>query len=283
MQFFLDLILLLCLSIKYSSSNYTRCTSRCSQITVPFLRPLSIPIDCQENNNITDILDVALVCIIDYRIDYDAKQIYINFKASNETINFKQPDQTEFLIQSLWLGLNDEANEPNITHRKYGCRTSDDCGRIFYLNTIEYLITDGLLKLNEIKSNLYNQSSKKRRCKDSSLKGNHSLIRCPDGLCYAYNIDKKQYCTADTRAILFSEIEYYSPKSIENQRELIEYKCNKNFCNGNRMMAIIKDLLLDYTNWNRKKSMKEKSSSSNYRNLSFYLFILSLINLQFVF
>ena len=277
MHFSIDLILFLFLLIKYSSTNYLRCTSKCSQITVSFHNPLTISNDCEENLNSTDIYDLAFICIIDYRIDYDAEQIYINFKATNDTNNFKQINQNEFLIQSLWLGFNQQANQPNITHRKYGCNTQDDCGRIFYLNTIEYLVNDGKFKLNEIKFNLYNQSSIKRRCKDSNLKGNQSLIRCPHGLCYAFSIGTKQYCTSDQSATLFSEIEYYYPKLNDNQRELIEYKCNKNVCNGDRMINRIKNLVLDYTNGNKKKIIFNEKSPANRRYLSYYLVILSFI------
>ena len=284
MQFFVDLLFFLCLFIQYSFSNHTLCTSQISQITVPFLQPLVIPLENTPH-------DSALLCIIEYRIDYDAKLIYINFKASNDTKLLPVEYHSEFLIQSIWLAFNGETQQPNITHRKYGCNTQTDCGRAFYLNTIERLITNGQEKLDEIKSNLYNQSITKRRCRDSTLRGNQSIVRCGYGLCYAYSIDKKQSCTSsDNSPTFFSEIEYHRPKSSGNERESIEYKCNTDFCNGNRMMKIIKDLLIDYTSWENnlnsptEGNLIEEKSSNNARTLSTTcLLIFSFIYLQFLF
>jgi hypothetical protein len=285
MQFFIYLSLFLYVFIKTSSSNYIQCTSQCNQITVSFLQPLIIPIDCQDdNNNLTNSYNYALICIINYRIDYDAKQIYINFEASNDTnILFKEQNQSEFLIQTIWLGFNQESNQPNITHRKYGCNIKTDCARLFYLNTIEYLITDGKLKLDEINSKLYNQTkSLSLRCRNRNPISNRSVIRCSKGLCYAQNIDKKQYCTSDNSAMLFSEIEYYLPTLSTNERELIEYRCNKDLCNKNDMIKIIKHILLSYTNWNNYNI--EQKSSTIHQTVSYCLIILlSLINLEFLF
>jgi hypothetical protein len=284
MQVFIYLIFFLSIFIKYSSSNYIQCTSHCPQLTIKFLQPLIIPIECQENNNIRNIYDYALFCTIDYRIDYDAKEIYVNFKASNDTHTFKQQNLSEFLIQTIWLGFNQESNQPNITHRKYGCNTKNDCARSYYLNTIEYLITDGKLKLDEINLELYNQSKKSiHRCRDNNRVGNRSAVRCRNGLCYAHNIDGKQYCTSDNTPTLFSEIEYYLPKFEENERELIEYKCNKHLCNRNETMEIIKNILLNYTNWNTVENQIKEKSSTIQKAISYCLIILSLINLQFLF
>jgi hypothetical protein len=295
MQFFIYLILFLCISVKYSSSNYILCTPKCTQITVSFLQPLTIPIACQKDDNVTNIYEDALSCIIDYRIDYDAEQIYINFQASNDTNLLKEQNQSEFLIQSVWLGFDQESNQPNITHRKYGCNIKTDCARLFYLNTIQRLIIDGKLKLDEITLKLYNQSKPtRRRCKDSSKTGNKSTIPCGNGLCYAHNIDKKQYCTTDNTPMFFSEIEYHLPKLMINEREVIEYKCNKHLCNTNETIKKIEKILLDYTNWNNNNNnnsiikneeqnpIKEKSSTIQ-QTVSYYLIILSLINLQFLF
>lgn len=274
------LILFLSIFIKYSSSNYIQCTPQCPQITVPFQQPLLIPID--HHNNLTHTYVDALICIIEYRIDYDAKQIYINFKASNNTNTFKNESYAEFLIQSIWLGFNEESKQPNLTHRKYGCNIKDDCARLFYSNTIVRLITDGKLKLDKINDNLYNQSNSKRRCKDNRKTGNQSLVRCGKGLCYAHNIEEKQYCTNDSTPTLFSEIEYYLPKLTTDERELVEYKCNKDLCNKNATIKIIKNILIDYTNWNIKNEIQEKSSTIQ-QTISYCLIILSLMNLQFLF
>jgi hypothetical protein len=293
MQFFNCVILYLFLCIKYSSSSYIQCTSHCSKLTVSFLKPLTIPPECQENQNNINIYDTALVCLIDYSIDYDAKNIYITFKATNDTnmIN-KQQNQSEYLIQIVSLGFNQESGESNITHRTYGCNTKPDCARQFYLHTIERLITNGKSKLDKITYNLYNQSvpinkSTRRRCKDSSKVGNDSLVRCRTGLCYAHTIDKKQYCTSDKTLTLFSEFEYHLPKSVNNEREAIKYTCNRDLCNRNGMIDIIRNILYDYTNWNNRYTIEQpieiKSSSTIRQIVSYYLIFVSLINLQFLF
>lgn len=294
MQFFICVILYLCLFIKYSSSNYIECTSKCSQITVSFNESLTIPFTCQENTNISES---ALVCLVEYRIIYDAKIIYITFKASNETNIFKNQEQSEYLTQGLWLAFNQEANQPNLVHRTYRCNTKNDCARQYYLNTIKYLITNGKLELDKISLNLYNDSlstsqSTRRRCKDTNKKGNNTLTRCRKGLCYAHNTDKKQYCTSDTTPTFFSEFEYHLPISTMNKREVIEYKCNIDLCNGNRMIDKIKKILYDYTNWNnyvkiepevQEQPVEAKSSSRIDQIISYYLIVLSLIKLRFLF
>jgi len=291
MRFFIYLILFLYIFIKISSSNYIQCTSQCNQITVSFLQPLILPIDCQDNNNNNNNLrnsyDYALICFINYRIDYNAKQIYINFEASNDTNIFKEQNQSEVLIQSLWLGFNQESNQPNIADRKYSCNTKNDCARLFYLNTIEYLIKDGKLKLDEINSKLFNQTKPLRlRCINSTQTSNRSITRCSYGLCYAHNIDKKQYCTSDNSAMLFSQIEYYLPTSLANKVELVEYKCNTDLCNKNAMIKMIKNILLNYTNGNDNYFIGtniEQKSSTIHQTVSYCLIILSLINLQFLY
>jgi hypothetical protein len=82
--------------------------------------------------------------------------------------------------------------------------------------------------------------------------------------------------------MLFSEIEYYLPTLSTNERELIEYRCNKDLCNKNDMIKIIKHILLSYTNWNNYNI--EQKSSTIHQTVSYCLIILlSLINLEFLF
>ncbi|CAF2409415.1 unnamed protein product [Rotaria sp. Silwood2] len=257
------ILLFLCLFVQNSSTAYLLCTSKCSQITVPFLEPFNIPIECQDNNNLTDIYDYGAICIIDYRIDNDSNNIYINFKANNDTFIFEAHNQSEFLIQTMWLGFSQNSGQPNITHRRYGCSTQNDCARQFYFNTIGHLITKGQLQIDKIKSKLYRQSlSKKkislRRCKNSNTTSNRSSVRCPDGLCYINNMNGKQYCTSDNTPTFFSEFESYLPKPIANDIESIEYKCNRHLCNSNEMIEIIKNILRHYTNWNNINNEEDK-------------------------
>jgi hypothetical protein len=295
MRFFTYLILLSSIFVKYSSSNYIQCTSDCSQITISFAEPLKIPTECKEDNNTTNIYDYASVCIINYRIDYDSKQIYVNFKASNDTNALEKHNQSQILVQTIWLGLNQESTQPNLTQRKYECNTKKDCARQFYLDTIERLITNGKAQLDEIHSNLYNQSSPiskstRRRCIDSSRTGNKTAVRCGTGLCYAYYVNdqssKKQSCNYDITPILFSEMIYYLPDFEMNKKELIEYKCNTNLCNKKLMIEKIQKILNEYTNWNMIIPKDEigiiKKSLAIHRTVSYYLISLSLIILRFL-
>ncbi|CAF3006651.1 unnamed protein product [Rotaria socialis] len=247
-------ILFLYLFVQSSSTTYLLCTSKCPQITVSFFQPLNIPEECQHNNT-TDIYEHGLVCVIDYRIDYDAKHIYINFKTSNDVYKFQEYNQLEYLTQTIWLGFNEASGQPNITHRTYACSTRNDCARQFYYNTIEHLIRYGELQLDQIKSTLYRQTlsvkrNASRRCKNSNTTGDRSTIRCRDGLCYANNANEKTYCAYDHSPTFFSEFEYYIPRLTTNEIESIEYKCNRHLCNSNKMINTIKDILRNYTNWN---------------------------------
>lgn len=289
MQLFMCVILFLCLYVQDSSSNYIQCTSKCSKITVSFLKPLDIPKECQ-NTRINDIYDNASVCIIDYRIDYDANSVYIEFKASNDTMAFQEYNQTEFLIQTIWLGFNEESGQPNITHRRYVCSTDDDCARLFYFNTIKRLISDGQLLLNKIKSRLYRQSlslkrNTTRRCQDSNPTGNSSSVRCRDGLCYVNSIDAKQSCIFDNSPTFFSEFEHYLPESITNGIELVEFRCNRHLCNNNKTVDAIKDIIRNYTNWGinttEASAIQEKSSSVSPQSISYHLIVFLLLILGF--
>lgn len=262
MQFYL---LYLHLLIQSSFTFALHCTSSCSLITLSFTHPFFLPEYCQ---NFTR----ALVCLIDYRIDYDAKQIYINFKATNDTDIIPTNIPSQVLIQSIWLGFNEQANQPNITHRRYGCNNQHDCARRFYFQTIERLMNDGWKILERIQLDLYNSSmNDKLRCRN-----NRTTIVCPHGLCYALNIEKKHTCTSDQTATLFSEIVYHTPRNRSNERHLIEYKCNQFFCNGQRMMEKISQDLLDYTHG--VKSASSMYSDSIYRWIVVYFFIRYLIN-----
>lgn len=268
MQFYL---LYLYLLIQSSFTFSLHCTSQCSQITLSFTQPFSLSEHCPN-------LDRALVCLIDYRIDYDAKQIYIIFKATNDTDVISTDIPSQVLIQSIWLGFNQQANQPNITHRTYGCNDRDDCARRFYFKTIERLTIDGWRILEEIKFHLYHSSGDKLRCRN-----NRTTIACPNGLCYALNIEKKHICTSDQTATLFAEIEYRIPRNHTSERQLIEYKCNRPFCNGQRMMEKISQYLHEYTHGKSTKNITMKSSSNvfylgSYRWIVVYFFIRNLIN-----
>ena len=295
------LICFACLAVQYSSSDYIQCTTQCTQITVPFDGPLAIPRECPETDGIARAFDSALVCIIDYRIDYDAKRIYVNFKASNDTSYLDGLKQSQSLVQTLWLGFSEESQQPNITHRKYECKTGDDCARAFYLSTIERLTTSGKVQLDHIHSKLYNQSlsmgrSSRRRCIDSSKVGNRTSVRCGIGLCYAHHVNyeanerehvKKQHCSSDPTPTLFSEIQHHLPESDVNERELIEYRCNKNVCNRIEMIEEIKRTLHEYTSWNVAKSgetaITTKSSSDRQTSVSSCLLLLAFIGHRFLF
>ena len=296
------LICFVCLAFQYSSSDYIQCTTQCTQITVAFDDSLAIPRECADTNGVTRAFDSALVCIIDYRIDYDAERIYVNFKASNDTTYLDGLKQSQSLVQTLWLGFSEESQQPNITHRKYECKTGDDCARAFYLSTIERLTTSGKVQLDHIHSKLYNRSLSmsrlsRRRCTDSSKMGNRTSVRCGTGLCYAHHLNyeanerdhvKKQHCSSDLTPTLFSEIQHHLPESDVIERELIEYRCNKNVCNRIEMIEEIKRILYEYTSWNVAKSVETaiittKSSTGRQTSVSLGLLLLSFIGHRFLF
>ena len=274
-------------------NDYHQCSSNCPQQTILFSQPLIIPNECQENN-LTDIFHPALICLIDYRIDYDAQHIYIHFKATNDTTIFEGMNYTEYLIQTLWLGFSFDSNQPNITHRQYGCTTADDCARDFYLKTIKHLINKAPIQLAKMHRKLYNQSSltsTNRRCIDSRRRGNRTAISCHDGLCYAHQThqifnDKHQYsreqqCRRESTPTFFSETQHYLPELIPYARESIEYTCNKHLCNRKETIEVIRKILNDYTRWNLPDQdelpLQIKSSNGDRRRYSFELFLITMI------
>jgi hypothetical protein len=118
MQLFLHLIVLLpIIFVHISNGNYLLCTSPfyCPRFTVSFSDPLTLPTECQENNNNSVIFERAFACGIEYRIDYDSQRVYIDFLINNTTSSLEGHHQYQSLGQLLWLGFNRHTNQPNIT------------------------------------------------------------------------------------------------------------------------------------------------------------------------
>lgn len=270
MHLFTSVLLSFSLLLKCSSSAYIRCSSRCAQVAVTFADPLTIPDYCQETNNLTEVYEQALVCSVDYRIDYDAQSVYIEFKATNETTHMEGLTQSQYLMQTIWLGFNQESNQPNITQRHYRCAVADDCARTFYLNTIEQLIDDGQVHLEKIHRKLYNHSVSSRRCIDNKRKTNRTAVRCPNGLCFVDSLEqeprdvhtsKLQGCIRDNTPMFFNEMTSFLPRSGGSiEREVIQYKCNKHLCNRNEIINAVRRILYHYSGWNLTIEKNEEVS-----------------------
>ena len=263
----------------HADEQFYRCSADCPQQTVNFTRPLVIPADCSANIS-------ASICLIDYRIDYDAEQIYLQFKATNDTSMFEEKNFTASLVQSLWLGLTFESNQPNITHRQYACRTGDECAREFYLKTIERLIRGAPKLLEKIQRKLSQRPSNstfKRRCIDSRRRGNRTAILCPHGLCSVQHTTanaREQQCRRDAAPIFFSESQHFLPAVIPSERQAIEYTCNKHLCNRNETIEAIGKLLQQYTRWDRSDDdddgQQVKKTSNAPRTAISFLLLLAL-------
>jgi len=280
-------------SLTINDTDYIQCTSRCLQITVSFSQPLGFPPECQQNNN---IFDSALVCGIEYRINYDTQQVSIDFQASNDTGSLEDQIQSEFLVQTMWLGLSNNIPEPNVITRKYGCNTNNDCARQFYLNSINYFLTEGQTQLDLIKTKLHNDelivgNKSRRRCIDSDKQSDKPSTRCKFGLCYAYIEDyqlneqqnsKTQKCDSENRPYLFSEIERHTPKSPQKEREFLKYRCNKNVCNRNDFIEKTRNILNEYTNGFTKPqdNIGKKGNLSIKQTVSSYILVLFLFLIQ---
>jgi hypothetical protein len=286
-----------------SGNNQILCTSRCSPIILSFSQALTLPDDCQEDNDVTEIFDQASVCAVDYRINYAAQQIHLHFHVVNDTDKFDVHTFNQHLHQTVSLGLVNQYNHTDETSRKFLCNTRNDCAREFYMNTIERLIYDGRMKLDQIKSKLHNISllmdeSSRRRCTDSDKTGNKTTVLCRTGLCYARSFhddandehdNKKQKCHLGDRPTLLSDIEYHLASSKLNRKELLEFRCNKNVCNRNDMIDIIQGIINEYTHWNATEhdlddiETKQMSSLSTRSYLSMSMFAVFLLLIQFVF
>jgi len=199
------------------------------------------------------------------------------------------------------LRLNEKVKQRDEIIRKYDCNTKkNDCAKEFYLNTIDYLVNGGKLQLDLIKTKLHNESllmgeKSKRRCTDSAKTGNITSKRCGYGLCYVqhtiYELNeqqnsKRQICDLENKPpTLFSEIEYHLPKSPQNDKELLEYRCNKNVCNRGDIVKKIQDIIDEYTKWKvipqENKSINEKSGNLSIKQtISSYILVLFLIFIQ---
>jgi hypothetical protein len=133
----------------------------------------------------------------------------------------------------------------------------------------------------------------KRRCIDSDKKGPKPSVICKTGLCYAYleNYEfneernrKTQKCESENRPFLSSEIEHHTPKSAQD-REFLEYRCNKNVCNRNDTMDRIESLLGDYTDAISKIQgdtpvSEKKGNLSIHQTISSYSLVLFFFLIQ---
>jgi hypothetical protein len=284
-------------SLTINDTDYIQCTSRCSQIIVSFSQPFVLPPECQENNNITNIYDYALVCHIEYRIDYDNQQITIDFQASNDAGSLENKKASEYLVQTISLGLSKIRPERTVLTREYYCNTNNDCARKFYFNSIQFFITEGQEQLDSLKSKLHNDSlivgeESKRRCIDSDNKGPKQSVICKTGLCYAdfenYGFNEKQNrtqkCQSEKHAFLSSEIKQHTPKSAQD-REFLKYRCNKNVCNRDDFMKRIRSLIGDYTTATSKIQgdtpvSEKKGNLSIHQTISSYSLVLFFFLIQ---
>jgi hypothetical protein len=134
----------------------------------------------------------------------------------------------------------------------------------------------------------------KRRCIDSNKPVNKPSRKCGNGFCYArlgnFELDEQQNskiqrCEEDQKAFLLSEIEHHVPKSIQKEREFLEYRCNKNVCNRNDIITIIQDAINQYTQWNpiqpENKQINEKAGNLSVKQAMFsYILVLFLTLIQ---
>ncbi|CAF4123070.1 unnamed protein product [Rotaria socialis] len=303
MRFFCCLIFLSCIFIKDSfainDNNYILCTS-CSIVNLPFSHSSTFPPEHQNDDNLTtNIYDYALACNIEYRLDYNTKQINITCKASNDTSVFEGQEPSEYLIQEITLGLRSISNQQNEIKRTYGCNIKNDCARDFYLETIANLVTEVQSHLASIRKKLQNDTlligtGSQRQCINSSIAGDKQSRRCQFGLCYTnytnypYNHEqnsKIQKCDSDNLPIVNSYIKYHEPKSIGKDQETLEYKCNKNVCNRLDRILKIQRIITDFTKWNStipKPAMviDKKANSSMKQSIGSYIVVLFLIFIQ---
>jgi len=285
-------------SLAINDTNYIQCTSYCSQINLAFSQPTEFPTDCQENNNIKNIYDYALACGIKYHINYDTQQISIHFQAINHTGNLEDGTPSESLVQTIWLSLSQKTVQRNEIIRTYNCSTNNDCARKFYLNSIDYLVTEGTSQLQLIRTRLHNDSlltgeKSRRHCIVTGKSAEKPSEKCKTGLCYLnlkkFELNeqelKNQTCDPENEPYLFSEIERHTPKSIQNEREFLEYKCNKHVCNRDNYFEKIQTLLNEYTNFtsknqNNKSITEKKGNLSIKQTISSYILVLFLILIQ---
>lgn len=258
--------------LRLSDADYIRCSSKCSQLTIPFDRLETLQIECHDNKNNSDIYESALVCLVDYRIDYDAKNVYVQFKSTNDTKDYQMTVHSEYLVQAIWLGFNHGSSQPNITHRQYGCKTEDDCARKFYSKSIDWLISDGRSFLEKIHRKMFDVEKRatRFRCIDKARQTNRTARLCRTKLCYAELADQssadlshrmKQRCDNERSPTFFSEIEYYSPDLNRTGREFLEYRCNRDLCNRIEAIKVVEKLVHLYTRWNfEETSIIVKSS-----------------------
>lgn len=286
-------------SFAIDDNNYILCTSRCQTSTISFSQPTTFPKECQKDENLTDIYDYASACNVEYVINYQTELIHVTFQATNDTTVFEGQKPSEYFIQEIDISLNQRSYKPNIVKRKYGCNTKSDCAREFYLGTIEYLVAEVDHVLNGIKRKLQDDTliygrKSRRQCTNSSLVGDKTWQKCKNGLCYAHNenftmnieqSNKQQTCDLTREPFLYSYIEYHGPKSIEKDKELLQYRCNKNVCNRDTMISKIQNIINSLTNWNStvpefKESISTKASSSMKLTIATYIVVLFFILTQ---
>ncbi|CAF1651933.1 unnamed protein product [Adineta ricciae] len=274
-RFLSHLILLSCVSVQYSSTlsdtNYILCTAHCSQVNLYFNDLLNLPENCRDES----AQDYALTCSVTYHIYFDRQYISLDFTASNDTNYLDEQTSKEILTQTTKLNFNAHPGYDSYDIlRKYTCNTGKDCALDFYKNTISLLVNDGKATLDTLKEKLYNETvlvgpTSRRRCIDSNKTGNKTSVKCSDGFCYTrvekHDFDqekntKTQRCEPTHQSYLLSEIERHMPKSTQ-EKEVLEYSCNKNVCNRNELIPKIQHLMNDYIRWNPARDAEEDTPS----------------------
>jgi hypothetical protein len=283
-------------SLTVNDTGYIQCTSPCSEIVVSFSEPSLFPPPTCEGATYVD----ALVCGIDYRIDYDQKKIYINFQVSNSTNTLEDQQPSESLVQKISLGLSQNLSSQNEITREYFCNTNNDCAKQFYLNSINYFVTEGISQLDLIRNKLHNDSlligeGSRRYCINSDNVGKKPAEKCKFGFCYAeideYELNEQKFtkkiqkCDSYDTPFLFSEIEHHTPKSPSREREFIKYRCNKHVCNRDDNIEKLKIFINEYTNGTSKipnnKIISDKQGNLSIKQtISSYSLVLSLFLIQ---
>jgi len=281
-------------SLTVNDTDYIQCTPYCSEFIVQFSQPLSFAPECQGGN-----YNHALVCGIEYRIDYDKQEIYITFQVYNTTDLLEDQIPGEYLFQRISLGLSENKTSPNEIHRKYFCNTNNDCAKQFYLNSINYFVTEGSSQLDLIRTKLHNDSliigeKSRRRCVVTGKTGKIPSEKCQFGLCYTqideYGLNEQKFINKiqkcdlnDNTPFLLSEIEHYTPKSPQKERESLKYRCNKNVCNRDDFIGKINLFINEYTNGTSKipKNISDKQGNLSIKQtISSYILVLSLFLIQ---
>jgi len=225
---------------------------------------------------------------VDLEVNYIENTIDINlYSEENAT-----PYPVEIHYRMDINGSFEKPNERMTARLQYSCTVLDDCARTYLIKIYEMLSNHKPI-LYVIKDNLYDSAnSKVEECYNLD----NQTVDCKNGLCRAevglyiesdHPFDPipyyRTYCDYYPPGDPFynktglSTINTYGLPTPLGVFNTIHYVCNKNLCNNDENIKLIRNLLVDYNNFDVPTNITTTAMPSNTITTTFSTITMTII------